>query len=175
MIAVNIMNRVDKYLTEFKTVAGSWFHNQGPQEQYEFFQTFFSSENLKKAEWSDFQQIGQHLNCFAVMPLARANALGKPNHPIQKYRMSFNYLAHGEGSTEQRLRKFHGDEAYRLAYFGNSAVSELAGFLFPNEFVLFNTRDQFAADFLGITPSFDNSDDLVTRLVKFRDAVPADC
>jgi 5-methylcytosine-specific restriction protein B len=165
------MDKVLQCLNEFKIQAASWFKENSCKEQYEFFKEFSKRENIEKAEWPDFQKIGQHLNCFAVMALARANALGRPNHPIERYRASFLYLAHGTDSLQERIRKFNGDEAYRLAYFGNSAVSELAGFLFPEEFVLFNARDEFAADFLGIKPIFASSDDLVSRLVKFRDAV----
>ncbi|ABF42754.1 ATPase associated with various cellular activities, AAA_5 [Candidatus Koribacter versatilis Ellin345] len=165
------MNAVDKYLLEFKPSAAEWLSNQGPKEQYEFFRDFFTPKRLKKANWADFQKIGEHLNCFAAMPLAKANALGRPNHPLKRYRESFEYLANGKDPVEERIRKFHGDDAYRLAYFGNSAVSELAGFLFPSEFVLFNARDQFAADFLKITPAFESTDDLVSKLTKFCDAV----
>src|SRR5438128_1630332 len=84
------------------------------------------------------------------MALARAKALGNPNHPIEHYRRSLLYVAHGPGEPAERIRRFYGDDEFRLNYFGKSAVSEIAGYLFPEQFLFANSRDKFAIDFLEI-------------------------
>ena len=50
------------------------------------------------------------------MPLARGNALGRPNHPIERYRTSFQFLVSGDGPLNERIRKFRYDEEYRLEF-----------------------------------------------------------
>jgi len=165
------MEKVLHYLEEFKPQSRTWFDEQRQVvEDYEFFKEFSNKENLERAEWKDFQRIGDHLNCFRGMRIAKGNALGRPNHPIERYRNSFIYLVHGEDPLEERVRKFQGDEAYSLKYFGHSAVSELVGYLFPEVFVFYNARDEFAVEFLGIKPQFSRGEDFVQRLLKVADA-----
>jgi 5-methylcytosine-specific restriction protein B len=167
------VEKVRQYLTEFHPGAKRWFEEQRQASvaaDFEFFKAFSVRENLEKAEWPDFQKIGDHLNCFRRMGIAKGNALGRPNHSLERYRESFIYLIHGNEPLAERVRKFRDGEAYRLEYFGDSAVSELVGYLFPEEFVFYNARDKFAADFLEIHPPFADGDDFVDRLVKFGEA-----
>ncbi|HET8924279.1 MAG TPA: AAA family ATPase [Candidatus Acidoferrum sp.] len=167
------MEKVLHYLREFKPVSKAFFEEQRQATvaaDYEFFREFSKPENLNRADWPDFQKIGDHLNCFRRMGIARGNALGRPNHPIERYKASFIYLVHGPGTLVDRIRKFRYDDQYRLEYFGDSAVSELVGYLFPNEFVFYNARDEFAADFLEIQPNLIAGDDFVDRLTKFAEA-----
>ena len=167
------MEKVVKYLKEFKPLAKSWFEElrqAAVANDYEFFREFSKQENLQTAEWPDFQKIGEHLNCFRRMGIAKGNALGRPNHPIERYRESFSYLVHGKEPLVERVRKFRDSETYSLEYFGNSAVSELVGYLFPEEFIFYNARDEFAAEFLEVEPAFAAGDDFVSRLVKFAEA-----
>jgi 5-methylcytosine-specific restriction protein B len=167
------VEKVLQYLREFEPVSKAYFEEQRQAivaADYEFFREFCKSENLNKADWPDFQKIGDHLNCFRRMGIARGNALGRPNHPIERYRASFTYLVHGTEPLVDRLRKFRYDDQYRLDYFGDSAISELIGYIFPSEFVFYNARDEFAADFLEIKPNLSAGDDFVNRLVKFAEA-----
>lgn len=160
------------YLHEFKPQAAEWFSKADfVQANVAFFKEFFARENLETIEWSRIQKMGEHLHCFGSMQIAKANALGKPNHSIEHYRKSFLFLAHGSGTAAERVRKFWKDKEYRLDYFGHSAISELAGYLFPDEFMFVNARDKFAAKFLGIdveTPTgadFGVGAPLVTTIV----------
>lgn len=166
------MEKVLQYLLEFKPEAKAWFDEQKQvAEDYAFFKEFSKRENLEKAEWQDFQKIGDHLNCFRSMGIAKGNALGRPNHAIERYRDSFIYLVYGEGSLPERVRKFRGDAQYRLGFFGDSTVSELVGYLFPEHFIFFNARDEFALKFLEIKPHFASGDDFVQRLNKVSEAI----
>jgi 5-methylcytosine-specific restriction protein B len=168
------VDKIEESLRRFQAIAKEWFVKQKfVAEDYNFFKAFCRRENLQQAEWSDFQKIGQHLNCFRSMPLARSNALGRPNHPIERYRASFLFLAEGAGPLNERIRKFHYDEQYRLEFFGDSAISELVGYIFPDEFIFYNTRDEFAVEFLEIDPNFASGDDVVERLVKISGATRA--
>jgi 5-methylcytosine-specific restriction protein B len=160
-----------QYLLEFKPEAKVWFDEQKDvAEDYAFFKEFSKRENLEKAEWQDFQKIGDHLNCFRSMGIAKGNALGRPNHPIERYRSSFIFLIYGEGTLLDRVRRFRSDEAHRLSFFGDSAVSELVGYLFPAHFIFYNARDEFALSFLEINAHFVTGDDFVQRLAKVTEA-----
>ena len=59
------MTKTEQYLQEFKNSSNSWFDQQDwfiPR--FEFFTKFFTKEFLDKAEWKDFQEMGNHLHCF---------------------------------------------------------------------------------------------------------------
>jgi MoxR-like ATPase len=166
------MQKTESYLREFKPQAANWFAKETcVREYFEFFRDFFVRENLEKAEWSDIQEIGARLHCFNSVALAKANALGRPNHPIEHYRKSFIYLAHGPGEASDRIRHFCKDEEYRLAYFGDSAVSELVGYLFPDQFIFANARDHFAVKYLEIEVEKPAVKDLVGRLEALSKAI----
>jgi 5-methylcytosine-specific restriction enzyme B len=119
---------LQEYLSEFKAVAKEWFAGV-PQIQkfHEFFGAFFQKQNLKTAQWTDFQKLGDHIHSFQNMALAKKKALGNQNHPIEHYRKSLDFLVHGEGSIEDRIGKFVSDKDYKFKYFGNSVASELLG------------------------------------------------
>jgi 5-methylcytosine-specific restriction enzyme B len=77
------VEKVLQYLLEFKPEAKAWFEEQKQvAEDYAFFKEFSKRETLEKAEWPDIQKIGDHLNCFRSMGIAKGNALGRPNHSI---------------------------------------------------------------------------------------------
>jgi 5-methylcytosine-specific restriction protein B len=115
--------------------------------------------------------MGDHIHSFNSMAIAKKNALGRPNHPIEHYRKSFGYLAHGPGSVEERIKNFRDNPEFQLAYFGDSAASEIVGYLFADKFVIYNDRDKFALELLGISPPFSKGDDFVTRLKNFNQAI----
>lgn len=164
------MKDTSEYLNIFASEAASWFKKSTfVAENHAFFKEFFKRENLEKAVWADFQKIGEHLHCFKTMPIAGANALGKPNHPIEHYRTSFIYLAHGPEAPAERIRGFCTDARYQLKYFGKSAVSELAAYLFPDHFIFTNARDLFAVDFLKIAVE-KHDGDVVSELEAFSKA-----
>ena len=145
----NEINEVDLdyikgYLKEFDKEAKKWYseNNSFVKSKYVFFQSFFKKENIRKANWEDFQKIGEHLHAFQSMHLARANALGRPNHPIEHYRKVFEYLIYGEAPIEQRLNDLVNNKSpYFLRNFGWSSISELVGYAFPEQYVFYNRRD----------------------------------
>jgi len=166
------MDKLTEYLEDFKLVADDWFRvNNFLMEYYNFHKEFFKKENLEKAEWKDFQNLGDHIHAFNSLALAKSRALGKPNYPIEHYRNSFIYLVHGKGQIEDRIRNFVTDDKYKLKYFGDSAISELLGQIFADEFVLYNTRDKMALEVIGIDPGFARGDDFVEQYLKFNKAV----
>jgi 5-methylcytosine-specific restriction protein B len=166
------MDKVSECLGEFRKIADDWLKSKTDvRDDFVFFQEFREPKFLATAQWSDFQKIGGHLNCFRRMPLARTKALGKPNHPIEKYRASFSFLIHGAPPLAERVRRFRDDDEYSLEYFGDSAVSELVGYIFPSEFIFYNARDVFAVQFLEIEPVFPPGADFVTRLTQISAAV----
>lgn len=167
----NPNDKIKDYLSAFKMEAPAWFAKATfVQSNYNFFLNFFKQENLEKAEWLDIQQMGEHLHCFQSYAIAKTNALGKMNHPIEHYRKSFIFLAHGAGSPEERIRKFCDDSKYSLKFIGKSAVGELAGYLFPDQFMIVNSRDQEAAEFLGLEIERIKGGDLTAKLVAFQKA-----
>lgn len=166
------MKSLADYLQEFKAVADEWFAKSSfIGAHYRFFQEFFKKEHLARCEWPDIQKVGDHIHSFNSMAIAKKNALGSPNHPIEHYRKSFTYLAHGSGTVEERIKEFTGNPEYQLRYFGDSAVSEIVGYLFSDNYVLYNDRDKFALELLAISPAFSRGDDYVARLQKFNYAI----
>jgi hypothetical protein len=166
------MKTLDEYLEEFKGMADRWFAKADfLGTNYEFFQNFFKPENISSLEWPDIQKLGDHIHSFQSMAIAKKNALGRPNHPIEHYKKSFDYLAHGPGSIEERIKNFRENPEFQLAYFGDSAVSEIVGYLFADKFVLYNERDKTALELLGIRPPFERAADFATRLTHFTDSL----
>lgn len=152
MLSNDTLEKTIQYLDLFKAVAAEWFKQTVVvQKNYDFFKAFFKRENLERARWSDIQQIRSHLHCFTSMAIAGQKALGNKNHTLEHYRNSFIDLAHGKGSPVERVRRFDTDPQHKLHCFGKSAVSELAGYVFPEDFMFRNNRDMTAAHHLGIT------------------------
>jgi len=157
MLGNDTLEKTIQYLDLFKAVAAEWFKKTVVvQKNYDFFKKFFKRENLESASWFDIQQIRSHLHCFTSMAIAGQKALGNQNHPLEHYRNSFIDLAHGEGSPLERVRRFDKNPNHQLHCFGKSAVSELAGYVFPEVFMFRNNRDKSAAKYLGIKVSKSN-------------------
>lgn len=167
------MNELDSFLHEFKAKSEDWFarNTELVRKYYLFFKQFFDRTHLENATWEDIQKLGQHVHAFQSMAIARGNALGKPNHPIEHYRNSFLYLAYGEDDIETRIRNFVENPRYRIKYFGKSVISEIIGNLFADQFVYYNARDQYALRLLNIDPGFKRGDKFVDRYFKFNQAV----
>jgi len=166
------MAKIIQYLEEFKPIAADWFRDQAyVQANYDFFQNFFQRENLEQAEWPYFQSMKPHMHCFATMAIAGSNALGNPNHSIAHYRASFLHLKYGDAPHEDRIRNFSKNEDYALKYFGDSAVSEIVGYSFPEHYNFLNSRVEFALDFLKIDSDFKHGDDLAAKLTKLSEAL----
>lgn len=161
--------KLEKYLKEFKE--SKWMHDtEWLVKQRKFFKKFFEKENLEKMEWKDMQEMGQYIHAFYSMPIARANALGKPNHPIKYYRSSLIYLIYGGEDDTKRFSEFSSGK-YRLRYFGENSVSELIGQAFPEKYILFNHKDQKAVEFLGVDLKYEDDDDFGTRYIKYNEAI----
>ena len=167
------MDQSSKYLQEFSSVAKDWFKetNSIVSKYYNFFQEFIKRDKIQKAEWSDFQNMGNCIHSFNSFPLAKKKALGNPNHPIEFYRNSFYYLVYGEGDLEERIRNFAFNKIYMIKNFGSSTISEIVGFIFADKYVLYNKRDRFALELLGLKLDINPSDDFITELFKFNKAI----
>ena len=169
------MTDLEKYLHEFKEAADAgWFAAPDRSflaERHTFFATFFKKENLAKATWEDFQRFSDNIHAFTSMAIAKKNAFGKPNHPLEYYREAFLYLVHGKDPIEERVRNFASGEKYRIKYVGPSVVSEIVGWAFADQFVMFNDRDRFAVEFLSIDLPFASGDDFAAQFLKFNKAI----
>ncbi len=166
------MTRLDKALEEFADAADQWFE-ESPfiEEYYRFFQTFFEPARLRRAEWADIQKLGEHIHAFHSNTLAKSRAFGRPNYDLETYRASFYYIAHGEGSVEDRMRTFLTDDAHANKFLGASSVSEIFGQLNAERYVFHNLRDRKAAEYLGIEIDTAPGDDEARHFVKFNEAI----
>lgn len=166
------MTRLDGALREFSDVADKWFE-ESPfiEEYYRFFQAFFDPGRLRRAEWADIQKLGDHIHAFNTNKLAKARAFGRPNYDLETYRASFHYIAHGEGSVEERMRTFLKEDSHTSKYLGASSVSEIFGQLNAEHYVFHNLRDRKAAEYLGIEVGFVQGDDDARRFAKFNAAI----
>jgi 5-methylcytosine-specific restriction protein B len=164
---------VRKYLIEFSREADAWFARETwLPERFAFYKNFFRSENLERLNWAQVQELGNQMHCFQSLAIARGNALGKPNHPIERYRSSFLYLVLGKEPLEERLNALSDkDSAYYLYGFGPAAWTELTGYALPEEYVMMNSRDMRVCNFLRIELPFRGVDPLGTRFVRFNEAI----
>lgn len=167
------MNKIEKYLTEFSLVANEWFDAQDWFiSRFDFFKNFFNSEFLKNAEWKDFQDMGENLHCFTSLAIAKKNALGNPNHPIKRYRKTFDYLARGGDPLEKRIDNIQNPKSeYYIKYFGKASLSELVGYAIPEDYVFYNRRDIEALAFLGINISSNRGDSFGDEFVKYNETL----
>ena len=142
------------YLNEFATLADSWFQKQEwTQDTFDFYSNFFKENNLRNAKWNNFQELGNYIHAFKSMAIAKSNALGKPNLPIEEYRRIFSYIISEKDPinvTINNLYKKHEGDAY-LPFFSDSSISELIAYAFPNKYVVYNRRDVKALEILGIS------------------------
>ncbi len=173
MLGDGNMSKLSRYIREFSTIASKYFEeNPFVVETHNWFQEFFKKENLNKAEWKDFQNLGAHIHAFNSNALAKANAFGRENYPIEDYRKSFDYLAYGEGDALERMHQFmHDNIKYTSKYLGESAMSEIVGQLFPENYVFMNTRDIEALKILEIQPDYSRGDAFAMRFKKFNEAL----
>lgn len=145
------MQEIAQHLSEFSTAAEAYYGDEPHiAKRYRFIQEFFDRENLEQLDESGMKLLGNNLDCFQTVALARAKATRNLKHPIEHYRRSFLYLVHGEDDLDTRVDRFRDDPEYKLDFFGRSAVSELLAYLFPEDFSLHNSRDEWAAEYLGI-------------------------
>lgn len=144
------MKDLEKYLNEFKDIAEKFLENNIQIKYHNFFKNFYKRENLKKAEWKDFQEMGENIHSFHQMAISRKNALGNPNKEIQYYRNIFLYLLYSKDDLETRVRNFLDNQDYDLPYFGLSSKSELIAHAFPESYSMLNFRDEFALELFGI-------------------------
>ena len=144
---------LETYLKEFSSIADDWFQRQDWfQETFDFYINFFKENNIKNAEWDDFQELGKYIHAFKSMAIAKGNALGKPNLPIEEYRRIFSYIASEEDpiniTINNLYKKYEGSAV--LPYFSNSSISEIIAYAFPNKYVVYNRRSVKALEILGI-------------------------
>ena len=147
------MTRIEEYLEQFAAVAPSHFQsNQWLPERYEYFLAFFQRNHLLNAEWKDFQAMGDCMHTFNSLAIAKSNALGRPNLPIERYREIFLYIVESKDPisvlVDNLFKRTNG--SYFLPFFGESSVSEIIAYARPHECVLYNKRTIEALDFLGI-------------------------
>lgn len=163
--------KVTALLEEFSAQSQSWYANR-PQvgEFHAFFRSFFAKDKLAAAQWPDFQELGNRIHSFNSLALAKKNAFGNPNYGMVTYRESFEYLARGAGTLEERIRNFMGDnKTYASKYLGDGAVSEIVGQLFADDYVFMNSRDLDAAKLLGIKAP--NRGDFPAKFVQFNESL----
>lgn len=155
-----------KALEQYKNVADEYLTDSVAIRHYNFFKEFLKEENLRTMEWEDIQKMGDHIHAFTSIGLARHKALGNPNHPLDHYRKSFLYLAYGDEPDTERINKFKDNPKYKIKYFGNSATSEIIGYVFADKYIFHNRRDEFALKLFDIKDNFERGDGVADRLKK---------
>ncbi len=154
-------DRVQEFFTEFDYL----------KESHSFFQQFRDPAFIRNMEWEDFQKIGDHVNAYR-MAIARGRAFGKMNAPLEKYRDSFLYLIHGEGSLKYRMDQFLTEPDYKLFGIGANALSEIIGNVFPEAYCFYNQRDRVALENeLEIDPGYSRGDRFSEKFMKFQKAL----
>ena len=167
-------NKIDKYLTEFAEIADDYFEETEGiiNNYYSFFKEFYKEENLEKAEWPDFQKMGNNIHSFNALAIAKKNALGNPNHSIEHYRNIFKYIAHGSDPINIKLNNIlYKKGEYELKFFGESALSELFGHAYADKYLYYNRRDEESAKFLGIKLKYEKGNKFGDKFLKFNEYI----
>src|SRR5690625_1386008 len=166
------LSELDKYLYLYKWETGDELaHIEYINESQLFFSRFKDRDYLEKMEWSEVQEIGNHINAL-TMPLARKRALGNMNAPIEKYRETFIYLIHGKDPINKRIDRFLTDDKYKLFGLGQSVVSEIIGNIFPEEYCFYNQQDKVALEnVLEIDPEYKRGNSYGEKFIKFQKAI----
>ncbi len=143
---------LQKELLEFSGEAKDWFlKNDWIAPRIEFFNNLFSMSNLVEAEWEDFQKMGDMLHSFSSNALTRSRALGEINHPIERYRKTFQYIKHDPAPVNVKINELlYGDSELQLFGFGEATVIELIVYANPDQYVLYNSRDRAALEHLDL-------------------------
>ncbi|HRG07878.1 MAG TPA: DUF3578 domain-containing protein, partial [Cyclobacteriaceae bacterium] len=166
------MNKiVENYLREYSKVVDDFLKKDEAvvERNYFFFKNFYKKENLEKASWEDLQQMGKHIHAFNSMAIARSKALGNPTQPVEKYREALMYLVYGTDPIDEKIHRIQLDEGYSLPGFGRSALTELACYTNPEEYLFLNSRDMKATEFLGIT--FSKKGKAGAKFIAFNKAI----
>jgi 5-methylcytosine-specific restriction protein B len=172
IVAKSSESKVEQMLKEFSLIADDFFKNNASwlQERFDFFKKFFSQDNIKRLEWKDIQVLGDNIHAFKAMAIAKGNALGNPNMPIEDYRNNFEYLAYGKDRIDIKIDSILSGE-HKIKYFGESVITEIIGYVFSDEYVMFNQRDKVAVEFLGIDLGFSRGDTPGKKFLKYNNAV----
>ncbi|GEM_PF-5327186 len=161
------MNKMEQLLTKFSAEAKHWFFEEPEKRynlantQYQFFKQFFTKENLQNASWEQLQQIGEHLHTLRNLSIAQKNAFGNPNHELSYYKQQFNNLLDTNIPIEQRINNF------KISYFGESSLGELLGYIFPEEFAIYNQRSLDALNVLNISIKSTRGENFATKFINF--------
>ena len=160
-------------LREFKAQAENWFRSEGrvARRNYDFFQAFFKSENLKNLTWESIQELGEHIHSLKSLALVQKRAVGRPNHEIEYYRRIFTYVAFGADDLETRIQKVTNDNDYQLLGFGDACWSEIFGNLFPDKLIFCNKRDTNAVVYFGLKVPTVRGEGFVGEFMAFNKAI----
>ncbi len=151
----NIIKNLKKYLLEYKNYANEEIEKHPETiKYYKFCQTFFTNEQIDSARWEDFQEIGNNLNCYVGMALAKGNAFGHPNHEIKHYIDVFKFLLNEDIPLEQRVESFINDPKYKIDYITNGKF-EIIGYRFPDNYIIKNSVSDIALKVLGYKEKLD--------------------
>lgn len=143
---------LQKHLEEFAKKADTFFEDTSWfEERQKFFQEFSKKENIRNAEWKDFQEMGDNIHALVTNSLAKSRAFGKPNYPIEHYRKAFEYLLYGNEDLAIRIDNLvRNDTPYSIKYLGMSAITEIISSVFPDKYILLNHQHATSFEILGI-------------------------
>jgi len=166
--------KVTKYLNEFALISKVWFEKATFLDKFDvFFQTFFD-KGINQLDWYWVKELGNHIHSFNSLPLARTRATNDENNKIDKLKETFLYLTQQfetEDKTNEineRLKNVLSNKKYKLKYWGISAISEIIGQKFANDFVFYNHRDREAIKFLEISIKEERNDKEWGKYIKYQ-------
>jgi 5-methylcytosine-specific restriction protein B len=172
-LPVKERDTITHYLQEYKKVVDEFLGNEGNivERHYLFFRKFFTRDNLERVTWDDLKEMGNHIHSFNSMAIAKTNALGNPNQPIEKYREALLYLVFSDEAIDKKINRIQADDGYSLPYFGRSALSEIACYSSPDQYLFINSRDIEAAKFLGIQIKYPKKSRAGDKFLAFNNAI----
>ena len=165
--------RVVQALKDFKAIAKDHFDRINFfLPRYKFYQQFFTKKHLDNLDWERIQEIGKNIHAFNSNSLAKSRALGRPNHEIDYYADAFHYLKFGKDSIDKKIDNLLDSKgSHALRFFGPSAITELTGYAYPQQYVFQNKRDKDAAELLGIPINYPRGSSHGDKFLLFNQAI----
>jgi len=174
-------NKVELYLEKFAKISSAWFSERASfLDKFDKFfnKEFFIPNYIETLDWEKVKKLSEHLHSFNSLALAKTRAINQSNNKIENLKSTFLYLAQELNSQNkcdelaERLKNILSAQGkYKIKFWGISAISEIIGQRFPNDFTFFNHRDREAIKFLEIDLNETKKDKDWDKYIKYIQAI----
>lgn len=138
---------VAKYSKQFK----SWINAKPNRENYRLdriktIQSLLSASRINSLIENDVAKVISSLHCMNSLKLNQTRFLNPNNNSLSAIISNWEKLLHDQNKTiEERME----ESKRNLSFFGKSAIRELIGWYYPNDYPIVNTNSNCGMKFFG--------------------------